>query len=317
MTMADLPQMNPKKRLKILKQASWTGIFGNLALSGLKIIVGLITGSLAVVGDGLDSLSDVVTSMMTLFVSKAAAEPPDPEHPWGHGRAETIATKTLSLIIIMAGLQLLIMSFKKLTGSAETVVPGRLALIASGISVLGKGLLAYYKHHAGRITNSRMMLADAVNMKNDIILSLTVLIGVFFTRILGMPVIDILAGLLVSGWIIFSGVQIFLRTNTELMDSIDDKDIYKQVFEAVDSIDGVENPHRVRIRGLNSLYVIDMDVEVDADITVAEGHQLASRLEKEIRRRVRNIFDIMVHIEPAGVDHPKEGYGLSPEDMPL
>ena len=166
---------NADSRLRILKQASWAGILGNLALAGLKIFGGLVSGSLAVVGDGIDSLSDVVTSMVTLYAAKAAAMPPDPEHPWGHGRVETIATKTLSLIIIMAGLQLIIMTFRKITGEVPPVVPESFALWAAGISIVGKFILAVYKYKAGKRAESQMMLTDALNMRNDIILSLSVI----------------------------------------------------------------------------------------------------------------------------------------------
>jgi cation diffusion facilitator family transporter len=308
-------QLTPQQRLSLLKRASWAGIVGNLILSAMKIFAGLFSGSLAVVGDGIDSLSDVVTSMVTLYAAKAGAAPPDPEHPWGHGRVETIATKTLSLIIIMAGLQLLAMTLRKLTGSISPELPGRLALIASGISIVGKTALAAYKSRAARKTGSRMMQADAINMRNDILLSFAVLGGVLFTRILNLPLIDVLAGLLVSIWIIISGVKVFLTTNTELMDSVEDRDVYRHVFDAVDAVNGVSNPHRVRIRGLNSLYVIDLDVEVDGSLTVSEAHTLACCLELEIRTRIKKVFDIMVHVEPAGVADHGEGYGLVPGDI--
>ena len=307
--------ITPEKRLSLLKKASWAGIIGNLFLSILKITAGIIASSLAVIGDGIDSLSDVVTSMVTLYAAKAGAVPPDPDHPWGHGRVETIATKTLSLIIIMAGLQLLSMTVRKLTGAEIVEIPGKLALAASGISIAGKSMLAGYKFHAGRITESHMMRADAINMRNDILLSFAVLTGVFFTRILNLPILDVTAGFAVSIWIIISGYKVFLHTNTELMDSVEDKTVYRHVFEAVETIQGVSNPHRVRIRGLNSLYVIDLDVEVDGNLTVSEAHCLACTLEVEIRRRIKKVFDIMVHIEPAGVPDHQEGYGLVPEDI--
>ncbi len=307
--------INPEKRLNILKKASWAGIIGNLLLSALKITAGFLSSSLAVVGDGIDSLSDVVTSMVTLYAAKAGAEPPDPEHPWGHGRVETIATKTLSLVIIMAGLQLLTMTVRKITGGEVSEIPGTFALLASGVSIIGKSVLAAYKFHAGRVTESRMMNADAINMRNDILLSFAVLTGVFFTRILHLPILDVTAGFAVSIWIIVSGIMVFLNTNTELMDSVDDKNVYCDVFQAAEKIQGISNPHRVRIRGLNSLYVIDMDVEVDGNLSVSEAHSLACSLEEEIRSRIHKVYDIMVHIEPAGVPDHLEGYGLVPNDI--
>jgi cation diffusion facilitator family transporter len=315
MSKSGLQHPESKQRLAILKRASWAGIVGNLFLSGLKIAAGLFSGSLAVVGDGVDSLSDVATSIVTLYAAGAGSVPPDPEHPWGHGRVETIATKTLSLIIIMAGLQLLIVTVKKLIGGTAMEIPGRIGIWAVAVSIAGKMALAAYKYRAGRITGSQMMNADALNMRNDILLSAVVLTGVLFTRILNLPVIDILAGLGVSIWIVFSGVKIFLRTNTELMDSVEDRDVYRKVFEAVTAVEGVGKPHRVRIRGLNALYVIELDVEVDGRISVSDAHYLACRVEEEIRSRITKIYDIMVHVEPTGVEEHGEGYGLVPEDF--
>lgn len=306
---------SPQTRLRILKKASWAGIIGNTTLSAVKIIAGWLSGSLAVVGDGLDSLTDVVTSMVTLYAAKTGAAPPDAEHPWGHGRAETIATKTLSLIIIMAGIQLFLMSFRKITGDADRVAPGQLALLVSGISILGKAGLAMYKHRAGKMAESPMMSVDAMHTRNDIFLSFSVLAGVFFTRILQLPVLDLIFGMLISVWIIVSGVKVFLHANTELMDSVEDKNLYLRVFESVEAVNGMEKPHRVRIRRLNSLYVIDLDVEVDGSLSVQEAHRLACMLESEIRLRIKNVFDIMVHVEPAGGGFHKEAYGLVPEDI--
>jgi len=307
--------MNPRERLKMLRRASWIGIVGNLMLSAMKVAGGFIAGSLAVVGDGLDSLSDVVTSLVTLRTAQTASRPPDTEHPWGHGRAETIATKTLSLIVMMAGFQLLVMTASKITGGGSADVPGRVALVVSGISILGKGVLSLVKYRAGVKTESRMMKADALNMRNDILLSLLVFLGVFTTRVLQAPIIDILAGLGVSIWIIVSGFRIFLSAKTELMDGIDDPDLYRQVFSAVESVDGASNPHRVRIRRLNAYYVIDLDVEVDGTLTVSAAHRLACRVEAEIRGRIPKVFDIMVHVEPSGVAEHVEGFGLIPGDV--
>ena len=307
--------MDEAERFLILKRASWAGILGNGALAAAKIAAGLAASSLAVVGDGIDTLTDIVTSIVTLYAARVASAPPDPEHPWGHGRAETIATKTLSFIIVTAGLQLLALTARKIFGDVPTAVPGRLALAVTGISIAGKVALAAYKYRAGRKTDSAMMKADALNMRNDILLSLAVLLGVLFTRVLHRPILDVLTGMGVSVWIIVAGVRIFIETNTELMDSVENPEVYRRVFEAVHDTEGADNPHRVRIRRLNSLHVIDLDVEVDKRLSVDAAHAIACRVEKAIRSRVDDVYDIMVHVEPAGVADHEEGYGLVPGDL--
>ena len=309
------PPLTTQSRLIIIERASWLGIAGNLLLAALKVPVGLISGSLAVAGDGIDSLSDVVTSIVTLYAARAAAVPPDREHPWGHARLETIAGKTLSFIIVTAGGQLMIITITRLFGGLPSPLPTPLALYAALLSIVGKALMAALKFRAARITESPMMQADAVNMRSDILLSLTVLIGILGTRIFALPLIDLIAGFGVSLWIIIIGIRLFLRTNSELMDSVENPAVYREVFAAVDTVPGVSNPHRVRIRRLNAFYVIDLDVEVDGTISVHQAHELACRLEKEIRGRIPKVFDIMVHVEPAGAARHQEGYGLIPADM--
>lgn len=305
----------PEERLHLLKTASWIGICGNFILAGMKIIAGMLSGSFALIGDGIDSLSDVITSIVILYAATVGAAPPDPEHPWGHGRLEIIATKTLSLLMIVAGLQILILTIRRLMDADMTGIPGRIGLYAIGVSIVGKACLAVYKFRVSKITESQMIATYAQNMLNDILLSVLVLAGILFTRVFHLPVIDLLTGFGVCVWIVTSGIRIFLRTNSELMDSMDNPQVYREVFAAVEVIEGVFNPHRVRIRGINAFYVIDLDVEVDGNLSVNQAHELACELEAEIRKRVKKVFDIMVHIEPIGGGHHQEGYGLIPSDI--
>ncbi len=302
-------------RLRLIQTASWVSILSNFLLAGIKISVGLLSGSYAVIGDGIESLSDVITSIVILYSATVGATPPDPEHPWGHGRLEIITTKTLSIIMIMAGVQIFYITLRRLINTDIPEIPDSAALYAAGISIAWKTGLAIYKNKVGKTTGSSMMIADTRNMINDIVLSILVLTGVLFTRIFQLPIIDLMAGFGVSIWIVFSGVKLYRFTNSELMDSIGNMQIYQEVFAAVDTIKEVSNPHRVRIRRINSSYVVDLDVEVDGNVSVNAAHDSACKLENEIRNRLKNVFDIMVHIEPAGCQHHKEGYGLIPSDI--
>ena len=190
-----------------------------------------------------------------------------------------------------------------------------MAVYATLVSVAGKTLLAFYKFKTGKKTDSPMLIADGKNMRNDIVISLAVLVGLLFTRWLNIAIIDSVIALLVSFWIMAVAFSIFRETSLELMDSIDDKDIYNRIFEAAERVEGVQNPHKMRIRKMNRFYVVDVDVEVDGNLTVTEGHDISLRLDKEIRKSIDNIYDIMIHIEPAGAGEHKERYGLKKEDL--
>jgi cation diffusion facilitator family transporter len=137
-------------------------------------------------------------------------------------------------------------------------------------------------------------------MQNDVIISVAVLAGLAGAHLLGMPLLDSITALAVSLWIIRVAFKIFMESNTELMDGLHTTQIYDRVFDAVARIPEAESPHRVRARHVGHLYVIDLDIEVDPQMTVVEAHDIAQRTEDMIRRAVPNVYDVVVHVEPRG-----------------
>ncbi len=301
-------------RTQTIIRASWIGIFGNLALAALKIITGFLAGSQAVIGDGIDSFSDVAAYLITLITAKITCRPPDQKYPYGYSRAETIATKALAFFIFFAGAQLLFYNAENLfLDSRQT--PSRIAIYVTALSAAGKMLLAWWQFRLGKKTGSPMLMANAKNMRADIVLSLSVLLGVGASVWLDMPRIDTVMALGVSLWILKIGYEIFMESNTELMEGVDDMSVYQTVFEAADAVAGVHNPHRARIRSMSSLYLIDLDIEVEGELSVSEAHEIGSKVEEEIKNRLDNVYDIMIHVEPRGNVESNEQYGLTKEDV--
>jgi len=298
-------------RKKEIIKASWTSIIGNAVLSVLKIVFGIIAGSLAVVGDGIDSASDVVTSFITLLTARILAKPPDIKYPYGYERADTIAAKALSFVIFFAGAQLGISTVMKIIENQPRSLPSTLAIYITLVSIAGKIMLAVYLYRIGKKQQSSMLMANAKNMQNDVIISLAVLAGLFFTFILRLPIVDTIAALAVSLWVMKTAFEIFKQTNLELMDGIKNPSVYKQIFEAIDSIEGVTNPHKVRLRQLGHMYMVDIDIEVDADLTVKEAHEIAHEVEESIKEKITNVYDIMIHIEPLGDVNKNEKFGVT------
>jgi len=309
-----LKQEAGHERINIIRRASWIGIIINFILSILKIVAGFLFYSFALIGDGIDSLTDVVTSGVTLVTANISSRPPDNEHPYGHGRAETIATKLLSFIIFFAGAQLAFSSIKQIINPKMTELPQSPVFIVIAVSVVGKVFLSIFKKRAGIKAKSPMLIADAKNMRNDVLISLSVLIGLVFTVVLKIPVLDSITALLVSFWILKTAFSIFMETSRELMDGVDDPEMYKQVFRVVKTVPGAGNPHKTRIRKLNNVYIIDMDIEVAGNLTVEEGHNIAMGVENAIRDQVAEIYDINVHVEPTGNYEKRENFGLN-EDL--
>lgn len=298
-------------RHKILIKTSWVSTIGNAILAVLKIGIGIIAGSLAVLGDGIDSASDVVISLVMVFTARIINRPPDSKYVYGYEKAEGIATKVLSLVIFYAGAQILISSISSIVSPEPKQMPAMIAIYVTLFSIVGKLLLSLYQFKMAKRANSAMLKANAINMRSDVLLSVGVLLGLIFTFIFKLPILDSVTGLFVGVVIMKSAIDIFLDSNVELMDGVKDPTIYSEIFEAVDRVDGAYNPHRVRTRMIGGMYIIDLDIETDGDITLKEAHNIAHRVEEEIKSKIENVYDIMIHVEPLGSSTKEEKYGVS------
>jgi cation diffusion facilitator family transporter len=307
--------MTGTTKADIIRVASITALCGNAALAAAKIITGFSSGSLAVIGDGIDSSVDVAISIMTLFVSKVISMPADKKHPWGHGRAETIATALLGCLLFFAGAELIRSSLLVLAAKEIPEVPEWSAVVITLVSIAGKLLLALSQYMLGKKARSPMVLANAKNMAGDVALSGGVLVGLCLSQYLGIGIIDSIAACAVGIWVIKSAIEILAEANTELMDGAEDTAAYRAVFDAVRLVKDAGNPHRVRMRRVAGLWVVDIDIEVDPEITVSAAHKIANALETAIKQNVADVYDIMVHIEPRGDTGPAEKYGLREDEL--
>jgi cation diffusion facilitator family transporter len=302
--------MPEKIRTGTIIRASWIAILSNAALAILKISVGLIAGSLAVIGDGLDSSGDIVTSIITLVTAGIISRPPNAKYPYGYSKADTVAAKALSFIIFFAGAQLGISTVERLIQGGGEKIPETFAVYVILISIIVKLVLSVYLLKTGRKVESPMLIANGQNMRNDAVVSTSVLVGLFFTIYFKMPVIDSVFALLISLWIMKSGFDIFMETNVELMDGISDQTIYNKIFDVISQVKGAKNPHRLRVRKLANFFVIGVDIEVDPELKVAEAHKIAQTVERQLKLQLGNVYDVMVHVEPFG-NLEQEKFGLS------
>ncbi len=306
--------MTGKSEKKIVV-ASRIAVFTNALLSILKITVGLAAGSLATVADGIDSASDVLTSLITLFTAHIISRPPNMKYPYGYSRADTMAAKILAFIIFFAGAQLAVSSFGRLINPQPQSLPRTIALVVIVISIISKQALAFYLKKTGTKVKSKMLIANAKNMQSDVVISFSVLAGLLFTFYFKMPVLDSVTALLVSVWIMGVAVKIFFENSLELMDGVDNPDVYKKIIEACKEVDGVSNPHRIRVRKIANNYLISLDIEVDGDMKLTQAHHLSQLVEELIKKKISDIFDVLVHVEPSGNKEPDEAFGISEKDV--
>ncbi len=302
-------------REKEIKNASWTGIIGNAVLSALKIVVGLLSGSLAVVADGVDSSSDIITSVITLITAKLLAKPPDKKYPYGYDKADTIAAKAVSFVIFFAGAQLLITSVRKFISGTVSEPPAPMAIYVTVISIAGKLLLSLHQFRAGKRTDSSMLTANGKNMQNDVLISASVLAGLAGIYIFKIPMLDTITAFLVSLWILKVAFNIFMQTSLELMDGTKDCTIYNKIFEVIDSVEGAHHPHRVRARSIGNKIMIAIDLEVDGDMPLRKAHDIAHRVEKALKMNIDNVFDVAIHVEPIGDEIEEKAFGISKNSL--
>ncbi|MEN6298113.1 MAG: cation diffusion facilitator family transporter [Rectinema sp.] len=303
-----------ENRTAIIQKASWIALVGNFILAFSKIFIGILSGSLAVLSDGIDSATDVLIAAMTLIASKITAKPGDREHPYGHGRIETVATAIISFILFFAGAQILFNAIGGIFSGVPEKLPSTMAIWVTIVSIAGKVGLAWSQFHFGKKSGSPMLIANAKNMRGDVVTSAAVLIGLGLAYLTGLAVMDEILGAIVALWILKNAIGIFMEANTELMDGTKSREPYKEIFAAIAQIPSVDNPHRVRLRRVGSMLIIDLDIEVDPAMTVYESHEIALKVEKSFKASLPDVYDVIVHIEPKG-NVEDEKFGLTVRDV--
>ena len=152
-------------------------------------------------------------------------------------------------------------------------------------------------------------------MQNDVVISVSVLLGLIFTHLFNMPVLDALTALMVSIWIMIVAVKIIIKTSRELMDGVEDPGVYKTITEAVKQVKEAGNPHRIRVRKMAHYYIVALDIEIDGQLSLDEAHRISHQVEDNIKRKLSNVYDVLIHLEPVGNDNANEVFGISGKDL--
>ena len=281
-------------------QVTVVGVVANLALSLLKGVVGFISLSSALIADAIHSLSDLLSDAVTLWAIYISRKPIDNSHPYGHGKFEAVGTFFISLMLILAGFGIATHSINQLN---EPVVPGILAVWIAAFSIVSKELLYRYASYVGHKHQSRILLANAWHHRTDAISSLVALAGIV-GAVLGYPLLDPIAAIVVSGWIIKTGLAIGYESLMELTDKGVEQDILKSINEVLTEIKGVEHFHKVRARRMGPYMLVDLHIEVAQTISVSVSHQIAERVRFSIVNQIPSVNEVLVHVDAE--NHPEE-----------
>jgi len=282
---------------------TWVGMIINVLLVALKLFGGIAGASTAMVADALHSGSDLLTDFGVLVGLKFLTKPADTSHAYGHGRVETAISLLMGLLIILTGLGLLQAAGGALTGAFRgtfPVRPGLIALVMGVVSLVSKEALFHYTRYIARRTGSKTLEANAWHHRSDAFSSVGTVLGVGGAIMLGdrWTVLDPIAAAFVSLLVIKIGVDIGWQAFRELSDESLSQKTCAQVAESISRVPGVQDFHHVRTRSLGRYVSVEAHVLVDPDITVTEGHTIATRVEESIGGEVENAAFVTIHVEP-------------------
>lgn len=270
----------------------------NALVAGAKVIYGLITNSVAMMSDGFHSVFDSTSNVIGLIGIWIASRPPDEKHPYGHKKYETLFTIIIAVMLFTTCFEILKKAYQSFHEDHRTNVTQTsflIMLVTMGVNIF----VMFYEKKKGKLLGSEFLIADAKHTKSDILVSLTVIMSLVFTK-MGYHRADIIVGLIIAVFIAKIGYEILKNASEVLVDTVC-MDTSAIEF-VVSSVEGAKGCHEIRTRGsVNAIY-LDLHVVVDRNISTEKSHSIADSIEEKIKKNFPSVVDIVVHIEPEGVE---------------
>jgi cation diffusion facilitator family transporter len=279
-------------------RAAWLGLGVNLSLGLVKLIGGVVGRSFALISDAVNSLGDTLTSVVVLFALHYAQQPADEEHPYGHTRAEAVAASNIALLIILSALYVGWEAIRRLSVAHD--IPPVWTLWIAGANVLIKESLYRYKLRVGHRVGSQAIIANAWDHRSDALCSLAVLIGLSVVRWGGDDFMwaDEAAALVVVALIVWSGGRLFRSSTSELLDPQADAELLQRIRTVAARVDGVRTVEKLFVRKTGLEYLADIHIQVDATLSVEEGHRIGHHVKDHLLDEFVSLRDVLVHLEP-------------------
>ncbi|MGE5176347.1 MAG: cation diffusion facilitator family transporter [Hyphomicrobiales bacterium] len=281
-------------------RSSLIGLAVNLVLAAGKLFAGIVGTSYALIADAIESLGDSLGSIIVWRGLQIAQRPPDHNHPYGHGKAEPIAAALVAVLLLGAGVGIAIQATQEIMAPHRAPAPFTLAVVLGVVVV--KEVMFRFLSRVGAETGSHAVRTDAWHHRSDAITSLAAAIGIAIA-VFGGPGwerADAWAALFASAIILFNGIRLLRPAVEELMDqSLATTDLVADTTRVAESLPGVYKVEKLLMRKMGLYYVADMHLEVDPEMTVRESHALAHDVKEEVQRRLPQVIDVTIHVEPA------------------
>jgi len=279
-----------------IKSVTYLGMVINLALSAIKIVIGVLAGSLALVADGIHSLSDLATDAAVLLGLHLGSKEPDQSHPYGHGRAETFSAGVIALVLIFVGGAMIYYATMAIARD-EMTTPRFAVLVAAIVSIASKEWLYRITLKIAVQSHSPALYANAWHHRSDAFSSVAVAVG-FVSLAFGFGHGDQVAAITVGLMIIWVGVSVISDALRELTEAAVDSDTIEHIKDIINSDPSIRQWHKLRTRMVGREVFLDLHILVDPDLNVTAAHEIAERLEKTVNEQIARPTNITVHIEP-------------------
>ncbi|QDQ43163.1 cation diffusion facilitator family transporter [Methylacidiphilum kamchatkense] len=285
--------MNQQKQINLFVSLS---ILVNFLLAAGKISFGLSGHSFALIADGLESLADIGSSFLVWFGIKISQIPPDPDHPFGHGKADPIAAFIVSILLMLCTLFVSIEAIKNLW--VPTPLPSLYTLPAIGMIVIIKEIFYRIFKKLGENTGSLVLCADSWHHRSDALSSLAAFLGILLAVVTELKQADSIAAIVSAIIIFWNSIHLIRPSFLEMMDTAPSKNIEQKIRNLAEEVPGVIKIEKCRIRKSGQGLLMDIHVMVPGSLTVREGHIIGHKVKDKLCASPMNITDVVVHIEP-------------------
>lgn len=284
----------------VANRVSVVTIIGNVILSVMKLLAGIIAHSSAMISDAVHSASDVFSTIVVIIGIRLSARESDREHPYGHERMECVAAIVLSVVLFITGLGIGAKALKNIFSGNYNVlqVPGILALIAAIVSIAVKEGMYWYTRHYAKMIDSSALMADAWHHRSDALSSVGAFIGILGSR-LGFPVMDSIASVVICLFIIKAAFDIFKDAMDKMVDKACDPEVVDEMRAVIEANPGVIRLDDIRTRIFASKIYVDIEIAADGNLLLKDAHCIAEEVHDKIEESFPQVKHCMVHVNPA------------------
>lgn len=296
--------MNERTREKEIYRVTVIGGFANAVLVIFKFVAGILANSAAMFADAVHSLSDFITDVIVLVFVKISNRPKDKSHDYGHGKFETLATLIIGIALLSVGVMIFYNGAVEIYGNVwlgeRLESPGMLAFWAAVVSILIKEIVYQYTVRKGKKLNSQVVVANAWHHRSDALSSVGTALGIGGAIFLGEKwrILDPIAAVVVSVFILSMATKLFIRSLNELLEKSLPDEVENEIVAITESFAMVKNVHDIRTRGIGNNIAIEMHVLMDGSLTLKETHDTTEVIEEKLREKFGGNTHIAIHVEP-------------------